>query len=79
MAESKEKKEGYIRALLEERAAYEVKKNSDGVASVDAELQRLGAAAGPPAKRAATRDEPAKTSPRFEERGGDVKPGDKAA
>lgn len=44
-----------IRALLEERAGYEARGDSDRAAQVDAELSRLGAQGKPPVKRAEQR------------------------
>jgi hypothetical protein len=55
MTLTKEQRENYIRALLEERRGYVLHGLDDRVAEVDAELARVGASAEPPAKRAATR------------------------
>jgi hypothetical protein len=50
-----EQRAAKIRALLEERAGYQQRGQTDRAAAVDAELRRLGAAGTPPAKRASTR------------------------
>jgi hypothetical protein len=51
-----EKRQNRIKGLLEERAAYKVRGNDDGVEAVNAELMRLGAEGVPPVKRATRRD-----------------------
>lgn len=48
-----EQKKEYIAALLRERAGYEQYGHTDRVAEVDAELERVGHKAKPPAQRAA--------------------------
>lgn len=53
--ETDEQAKAYIAALLREREGYERYGNADGVAQVNAELERAGANAAPPAKRAAKR------------------------
>lgn len=50
-----EKRAGYIRALLKERAGAEQYGRTDKVAEIDDELRRLGAASVAPVKRAAKR------------------------
>lgn len=50
---SKEEQKAYIAALLKEREGYEKYGLTDRVEEVDAELDRLGHKAKPPAKRAA--------------------------
>jgi hypothetical protein len=57
MTISDEERAGKIRALLEERAAYEQRGNPTGVAEVDAQLRLLGAEGTPKAQRAAKRIE----------------------
>ena len=57
MTQTKEQRENYIRALLEERRGYVLHGLVDRVAEVDAELARVGAAAVPPAKRSSKRAE----------------------
>lgn len=52
---SEERRTGYIRALLEEKAAYEGSGKHDRAAEVEAELVRIGAAGKPPAKRSTKR------------------------
>ena len=47
-----EQKKDYIAALLRERAGYEQYGHADRVADVDAELERVGHKARPPAQRA---------------------------
>lgn len=49
---SKEQDQVTIKALLEERRGYEIYGNQGGLDAVDAELERLGHNAKPPAKRA---------------------------
>lgn len=53
--ETDEQAQAYIQALIRERAGYETYGNADGVAQVDAELNRMGASSAAPAKRAAKR------------------------
>ena len=52
---SKEQRADQIRALITERAGYEVRGLDDRVAAVDAELKRLGHAAKKPQARAEKR------------------------
>ena len=49
---NKEQTKAYIKALLNERAGYEKYGNQDGVAAVDAELERYGHKVKTPAQRA---------------------------
>jgi hypothetical protein len=59
MTISDEERAGKIRALLEERAAYEQRGDTTGVADVNASLRLLGAEGTPKAQRAAKRtDDP---------------------
>lgn len=55
MTQTKEQREGYIKALLEERRGYVMRSDDAGVAEVDAELARIGAEGKPAAKRAQKR------------------------
>lgn len=54
-SESIEERAATIAALIREKAGYEARGDKDGIAAVDAELERIGANAAPSAKRAATR------------------------
>lgn len=49
---TKEQTKDYIAALLREREGYERYGNAEGLASVDAELERVGHKAKTPARRA---------------------------
>lgn len=50
-----EQTQDYISGLLREKRGYEVKGDADGVKAVQAELERVGYKAAPPAKRAQKR------------------------
>lgn len=66
--DTKEQSAAYVRALLEERRGAEARSRSDDadvaergaerLAAIDAELQRMGHEAKPPARRAETRPAP---------------------
>ena len=58
---TKEQTKDMIAALLREREGYERYGNPDGVKQVDAELERLGHKAKPPAKRATKMTAPERT------------------
>lgn len=52
---TEERRKGYIRGLLEEKAGYERSGKTARAAEVEAELVRIGAASAPPQKRASKR------------------------
>ena len=52
---SNEQRTAHIKALLQERAGYEKRKNANGVAEVNEELRKIGAAGEIPSVKAEKR------------------------